>query len=252
MPPKADIVFTPMCLRFSIIEGSPIYYASADPYAQLDGIEKLIGIDPHKDSLFESNLGFLPIAHTVLIRGSKNILVDPNNHHMGFYGMLASRLKDLGIAPAEIDLVVNTHCHHDHSGSNFVVSDKTLVVGEGEIEAAEKVYWPQYIQAFFTGIMREVRSISRQDGLVALDEGVYALHTPGHSPGSLSILVETESERIAIVGDAAMTREEYCQRRFSHWYSSEQIEQMNESLDRVAEWRPTLIVPGHDRSFSVR
>lgn len=252
MSPRVDIVFTPMCLRFSIYQGAPIYYASADPEAQLDGIEKLMGIDPRKDTLFDSNLGFLPIAHTVLIRGKKTILVDPNNHHMGFYGMLGARLKELGVTPAEIDLVVNTHCHHDHSGANFVVRNATLVIGEGELEAALNTYWPQYVDALFTGIMKEVRTISLEDGLVPLDEGVYVLKTPGHSLGSLSVLVETETERVAIVGDTAMTQAEYTQRTLSHWYTPEQVKEINRSLDRIAEWGPTLVIPGHDRAFSVR
>lgn len=251
MPPKVDIVFKPMCLRFSIYGGAPIYYASADPEAQLDGIEKLMGVNPTKDSLFDSNLGFLPVAHTVLIRGKKNILVDPNNHHMGFYGMLAARLRELGVAPADIDIVVNTHCHHDHSGANFVVRNATLVIGEGELEAALSIYWPQYVEAIFTGIMKEVRYIGLEEGLVPLDDGVYVVKTPGHSPGSLCVLVETEKERVAIVGDTAMTQAEYAQRTLSHWYTAEQVREINHSLDRIAEWGPTLVIPGHDQAFSV-
>jgi len=235
MSPSVDIVFKPMCLRFSVHQGAPIYYSCADPYVQLDGIEKMMGVDPQKQLLLDTNLGFLPIAHTVLIRGEKNILVDPNNSHMGFYGMLGGRLRELGLTPDQIDIVVNTHCHHDHSGSNFVVRDKTLVVGQGEVEFAETIYWPQYVEAMFTGI--------------PLDEGVYVVKTPGHTPGSVSVLVETEGERVGILGDTAMTREEYVSRTLSHWYTPEQVKAINESLDKIADWGPTLVIPGHDRAF---
>ena len=249
MPPKVDIVFKPMCLRFSVYEGAPIYYSCADPNVQLDGIENMMGVDPQKQLLFDTNLGFLPVAHTVLIRGEKNILVDPNNSHMGFYGMLAGRLKELGLTPAQIDIVVNTHCHHDHSGSNFVVRDKTLVMGQGELEHAETIYWPQYVEAMFTGIMNEVRAISLEEGLVPLDDGVYVVNTPGHTPGSVCVLVETEEERVALLGDTAMTGDEYVHRALSHWYTPGQVKGINESLDRIAAWGPTLVIPGHDRAF---
>jgi len=250
MLPSVDIVFKPLCLRFSVYQGVPIYYSCADPNIQLDGIEKMMGVDPQKQLLFDTNLGFLPVAHTVLIRGEKNILVDPNNHHLGSYGMLAGRLRELGLTPDQIDMVVNTHCHHDHSGSNFVVRDKTLVVGQGELEFAETVYWPQYVEAMFTGIMKEVRTIGLEEGLVPLEEGVHVLKTPGHTPGSISVLVETEGERVAIVGDTAMTSDEYVNRTLSHWYTPEQVRGINESLDKIADWEPTLVIPGHDRAFS--
>jgi len=252
MSPRVDIVFKPMCLRFSVYQGAPIYYACADPYVQLDGMEKMLGIDPQTQLLFDTNLGFLPVAHTVLIRGEKNILVDPNNTHMGSYGMLAARLKELGITPEQIDIVVNTHCHHDHTGSNIVVRDKTLIVGEGELEFAETIYWPQYVEAMFTGIMKEVRPVSLEEGLVPLDKGVYAIKTPGHTPGSLCVLVETKDERVAIAGDTVMFRDEYTKRALGHWYPPEQAKEINESLDKIAGWEPTLIIPGHDEAFSAR
>lgn len=232
--------------------GAPIYYSCADPYVQLDGIENMMGIDRQQQLIFDTNLGFLPVAHTVLIRGEKNILVDPNNFHMGAYGMLAGRLKELGVKPDQIDVVVNTHCHHDHSASNFVVRDKILVVGQGELEFAETIYWPEYVEAMFTGIMKEVRTIGLEEGLVPLDKGVYVIKTPGHSPGSICVLVETEDEPIAVVGDTAMTRDEYTRRALSEWYTAEQVKEINESLDKIVEWRPTLVIPAHDQAFSTR
>jgi hypothetical protein len=69
MPSKVDIVFKPINLRFSIIDGSVVYYMAADAYATLDGLEQLMGIDTATQPIFDMNLGFLPVAHTVLIRG---------------------------------------------------------------------------------------------------------------------------------------------------------------------------------------
>ena len=206
MAPRVDIVFKPVCLRFSQYRGSVVFHAAAEPYAQLDGMEELMKIDPAAQPIFDMNLGFLPVAHTMLIRGNKNILVDPNSFHIGAYGMLRARLRELDSDLDDIDVVVNTHCHHDHSGSNRAVRDRTLVIGEGELEAAEAFYGPEFVHANFTGIMHPVQTISLKDGLMPLDEGVYGVKTPGHSPGSVCVLVETPSERVAIMGDTVMFR----------------------------------------------
>lgn len=78
------------------------------------------------------------------------------------------------------------------------------------------------------------------------------MNTSGHTPGSVSVLVETEGERVAILGDTAMTRDEYVERTLSHWYTPEQVREINESLDKIADWEPTLVIPGHDRALSAR
>lgn len=252
MVPRVDIVFKPICLRFSQYQGTVVYHLAAEPYAQLDGMERLMGVDTQAQPIFDMNLGFLPVAHTVLIRGKKNILVDPNNAHISGYGMLGSRLRELGSGLDDIDIVVNTHCHHDHSAGNLVVRDKILVVGKGELATAETIYGPEFVHAYFTGIMREVREIGAQEDLVPVDEGVYIVKTPGHSPGSISVLVETQDERVAIMGDTVMFREEYTERAWGHWYTAEQKEELNASVDRVAAWDPTLVIPGHDWAFSTR
>ena len=252
MLPTVESVIKPMCLRFGAHQGTLVYYAIGDPATQLDGVENMLGIDPQKQSLCDSNLGFLPVSHTVLIRGEKNILVDPNNHHVGFYGTLAARLTEMGTPVDQIDLVVNTHCHHDHSASNFVVRDRPLIIGPGELEFAREIYWPEHVEANFTAIMTEGQVVPDSGDMMEIMAGVWAIYTPGHTPGSISILVESDQGRVAIVGDVTMIRDEYEQRTFSHWYTDEQVRELNESLDRIMAWEPNWVVPGHDQMFQIK
>lgn len=73
--------------------------------------------------------------------------------------------------------------------------------------------------------------------------------TPGHTPHSISLIVEQEDERVGVLGDLAMTRTDFERREFSHWYTGEQVELSNMSLNKIKEYKPTKIIPGHDRSF---
>ena len=201
---------------------------------------------------WNSNLGFLPTCNTVLIRGKRNIIVDPNNFHIGFYGTLGQQLRRFDLSAGDIDIVVNTHFHHDHNGSNFLFPGKRLVLGEGEIELAETAYWPGYVRAYTWELTDDIEIVSEGDGKVQLDKGVYTIHTSGHTPGSLSVLVEGGSERVAIIGDLALTAEQYLHRKMSHWYTPADVAELNRSLDKIAAWNPTLVIPGHDKPLKVK
>lgn len=89
MSNQIDVVIQPVVLRFSLLDDEVVYFFASDTEAVLDRMELMMGINPQEDMLFDSNLGFLPVSTTVLIRGEKNIVVDPGNHHTGFYGQLA-------------------------------------------------------------------------------------------------------------------------------------------------------------------
>jgi N-acyl homoserine lactone hydrolase len=246
-PPRLDVLIQPFCLRFSLHEDEIVYHVAGSAEMQLDRMELLFGIDPERQALFDANLGFLPVATTSLIRGERTILVDPGNHHIGFYGMLGLALGRLELDFDDIDLVVCTHCHHDHMSSIFALRNKELVLGAGELDFARELYGAEETDARLAtmGTLTEVPSGSQ----LKLCPGVTAVATPGHTPGHISVLVEGEDERVVVAGDAVMTRAEYEERRFSHWYTPEQLEQLNTNLERFRTWEPTLVLPGHDRAF---
>ncbi len=66
----------------------------------------------------------------------------------------------------------------------------------------------------------------------------------------MSVVVDTGTDRVVVAGDAAMTRSEYTNRTFSHWYTDEQLPDLNASIDTLESLSPTLVLPGHDRAFS--
>ncbi|TCJ15624.1 MBL fold metallo-hydrolase [Rubrobacter taiwanensis] len=247
MRPRVDILIQPFCLRFSLHEDEVVYHVAGSADMQLDRMEALFGVDPGRQTLFDANLGFLPVATTALIRGERNILVDPGNHHVGFYGTLGLALRRFGLGFEDVDLVVCTHSHHDHMSSIFTLRGKELVIGEGELDFARELYGAEETGARLStmGALTEVPA----GGELELCSGVTAVATPGHTPGHISLLVDGGEERTVVAGDAVMTRTEYLERRFSHWYTEEQLKQLNASLDRLYAWEPGLVLPGHDRAF---
>lgn len=249
MKPEVDVLIDPITVRFSLWNGTPIYQFTGDPDTQLDGIENMMDIDPEEEVIFDTNLGFLPISSTTLIRGDKNILVDPGNFHVGFYGLVERGLEQKGLTPDDIDIVLVTHYHFDHMASTHLFPDSTVVIGEGELDAARDVYWPEFIDAITVDRVDEVETVSEEDGMRQLCEGVSVFSTPGHTPASVSAFVETESDDVAIIGDVAMTKSDYTERDLSHWYTEEQREQIHASLTKIQELEPSVVIPGHDYQF---
>ena len=84
--------------------------------------------------IFDTNVGFLPVASTTLIRGEKTILVDPGNYHIGFYSILKRALASKNLTYEDIDIVATTHTHSDHAASIVHFRDKPWIIGSKEFD----------------------------------------------------------------------------------------------------------------------
>jgi len=186
-------------------------------------------------------------TNTVLIRDEGvKIVVDPGIIQLGRYGAFQSRLAELGLKPQDIDMVVNTHCHYDHIEANYLFRGKRLIVHEKELDFCRQLYWPEYADAFM-GILE----IDAMRGTRKLTEDVRVIETPGHTPGSISVIAETEKGPVACIGDAAIVKEDLLLLRPPSVVVKNIAPDVSvASLKRIASLRPTLVIPGHDAPFS--
>lgn len=248
--PTVDVIIHPVCLRFRYDKDEIVYMFSGSADQQLDGMETMLGIEPSQGPIFDSNLGFLPVASTTLIRGEKTLIVDPGNHHIGAYSMLRRALASRGVGYDDLDAVVTTHGHSDHAAAIAQLRGKPWILGKGEFAEMEAIEGKPIVDAK-RSMMGPVTEIDG-DEPVEIMPGVLAVRTPGHTSGHISLVVDTEEGRVLIAGDQTMTRSEYEERAFSQWYGAGQLEQLNASLDKVMALGPDLVIPGHDRPFRPR
>lgn len=248
MVESVEVIIKPVCIRFSLFERDVFYHFASGPDAQLDKMERFMGIEPERCADFTgANLGFLPVCSTVLIRGEKNILVDPGSHHLGFYGLLEKALSDKGVSCSDIDSVIVTHWHHDHFSNVNMFPGAELIVGAGELEFGSNLYGEGEVEAK-TMLMGELTFV---EDLFRVVEGVDVIRVPGHSPGSLCVIAEHGRERTAVAGDTIMTEEQFEKREFSHWYSAEDKERLSRSVDKILGYAPSRIIPGHGPEFFI-
>ncbi len=115
---------------------------------------------------------------------------------------IVTRLAALGVTPADVTVVVNSHLHFDHAGNNRAFPNATFIV-QGEHLAYAKgranfpaIYWDdpglRYMPA---------------SGRARVAAGVEVVPTPGHAPGHQSLVVDlAQTGRVVLCGDAAFTR----------------------------------------------
>ena len=117
----------------------------------------------------------------------------------------ADALAGIGMSPADIGLVINTHLHFDHCGQNAVFAHAPVYVQRAELaraqrEAPELCEWLGFMNASFELL----------DGDAEIMPGVSVITTPGHTAGHQSVVVRTgDGSADLLIGDAAYTPQLY-------------------------------------------
>jgi glyoxylase-like metal-dependent hydrolase (beta-lactamase superfamily II) len=157
-----------------------------------------------------------------------------------------------GLEPADIDIVIQTHLHHDHAGNSMKCTNARLVAQEDEIEFARAPH-PLFTNLYDTDLVRRLRFESVK-GDAEIVSGIKVLHTPGHTPGAQSVAVETAKGTAIITGFCCIgetlavppeTRE-----MFPHWlvYTPGIHTDALAAFDSALRVKETadLLVPNHD------
>src|SRR3954467_8292007 len=101
---------------------------------------------------------------------------------------------------AGIDIVVNTHLHFDHCGGNHLFGGRPIYVQRQELDDArseEDYTIPEWVDP------PGVRYVP-VDGELELLPRLRLVPTPGHTPGSQVVVVETGGRSVVIAGDTAV------------------------------------------------
>ena len=122
------------------------------------------------------------------------------------------RLRRPGYAIADIDTVVCTHLHFDHVGWNTrLVDGKWVVTFTNARYLIGRVEWEHWsvTDGDYSNVGDTVRPVveSGAADLVEVDHQicpqVRLVPTPGHTPGHVSVVIESGGQRAVITGDMA-------------------------------------------------
>ena len=195
-------------------------------------------------STSEGSISYCGIS---LIRGARLTLVDVG--YMVRRELLVERLSAFGIRPEQVERIVLTHAHWDHSLNLGYFPNAEVFLHADEYEYAQHPHPGDWATPAFIGdILRRAQTVHQLRDGEELEPGVRVMSVPGHSPGSMAVLVEGTEGITGLVGDALPARAAALQptptARIVFWDEAEAERSARRILDTC-----TLIFPGHDRPF---
>lgn len=164
-------------------------------------------------------------------------------------------LARIGVKPEEVETVVLTHLHFDHSGnidmfpnSQFLMSTAEYEYWTGPYGDRPAIRWPA--ESVEVQQVQELRTSGRLeliDSEMTILPGVKLMTLPGHTPGQMIVEVTTPDKTILLTSDAMHYYDEIDLDR--PFYIYEDLRSMFRAYEylREREREPDLVlVPGHD------
>ncbi len=105
------------------------------------------------------------------------------------------------LTPEDIDVVIHTHLHNDHCENDYKCVNAVFYTHEKELE---RIHDPHPLDFRYLGDYIEdveengqVRTVSGDQEILP---GISVIHTPVHTEGGLTVMIETEQGKAAITG----------------------------------------------------
>ena len=171
----------------------------------------------------EGNILKADSTSTLIRAGGRIIVVDTSSRYLR--PALKSSFRELGVFAKDVDTVVLTHSHSDHTENLDLFPNAKVYLHAGGEEVPFK------------------HETVTED--IEIAEGVRLVHTPGHTPDSMSVFVKADRNYV-VAGDAVPLEDNIRKKvppRLN--YNPDLAMQSIKSIVRFAD----VIVPGHGFPF---
>ncbi len=201
--------------RMTVISDGHLLLPAAGLAASATLDEVMAFLQTHKLSTEEN---YSHTNHLLIETGDHTVLVDvgSGNRFLPTAGRLVENLESAGFAPDDITHVIITHAHPDHiwgirdDFDEPLFPSATYVIG-----AAEHDWWrqdglvntvPPEMQQMVVGAVNALNVdgvdwLRMQDG-DAVVPGITMMATPGHTPGHMSVHIESDGNRLIALADS--------------------------------------------------
>jgi glyoxylase-like metal-dependent hydrolase (beta-lactamase superfamily II) len=119
------------------------------------------------------------------------------------FDKIVANIEALGFDPARISTLILTHCHIDHVGGAHMFKEKygpKIVMHDFDAQVVERgdnrMTAAFYYNIDFKPLPVDIRLTLDVEHLFVCAHDVVCLHTPGHTPGSMSLYLDLEDKRV--------------------------------------------------------
>ncbi len=175
---------------------------------------------------------------TTLIKGDKNIIVDPGA--FSNRRKLLESLKEENLDPEDIDAVILIHLHLDHIVNVSLFSkSKIFLRFRGDSK------YPGMVQKIDEGFLERFDILND-----SIDKDIKIIETLGHAIDGISVVVDTPEGKVVIAGDAIASEdwanlEKEPEKMFI--YDLEKYKESRKKILEIADY----IIPGHGKMFKI-
>jgi glyoxylase-like metal-dependent hydrolase (beta-lactamase superfamily II) len=202
----------------------------------------------------------LRMTKAFLVQGERPMLIDAG--YAGDEHYILPALAHRGLDPRDLSLILLTHPHSDHWGALHALREHTdapVAVGRADADALRRgasatlrasSVLGRLATLFisdrpFTEPLEPAYEIDAEFDLAPFGVNGRAFPTPGHTPGSISVLL---SGGEAIIGDLVMGGQIRHRARYPYFASDR--EQVRNSIRAVLDRQPKAIYVAHGGPFS--
>ena len=233
------------------------------PSATPENLKQIAWISPFVDEAYKPVLSM----HSLIVESEGQTIVvdtcignDKDRNYPRWHHMQSNFLADLGEAgfsTEAVDQVICTHLHVDHVGWNTtLINDRWVPTFQranylfGRVEYEHWSEEPQEYGPVFKDSVAPVWDAGKAQLIEnnhQLTSEVSLIPTPGHTPGHVSVKVESKGETAIITGDLM---HHPCQITHSHWQCTADFDDNQAAATRtqfIARYadQPVLIIGTH-------
>ena len=168
---------------------------------------------------------------------------------------LTDQLAEIGLKPRDIARVAISHTHGDHIGNVGLFPNSTILMQQAEYSWINSGNGPNdninQLMALARKLLGTPKNLQLIDGDTDVfgDGSVTLVSTPGHTPGSQSLLVHLKNSGVIILsGDVVHSEENFEKNRVPslNTTTAESIASMEKIRQMIAMYKATLFI-NHDK-----
>jgi hydroxyacylglutathione hydrolase len=199
--------------------------------------------------LFFIERGYLNGNHFVY-RSEQPVLIDTG--YASDFDITERLIKDTGVNPAQIRLIISTHTHCDHIGGNRIIQERSGCeialhkVGKYFMDTHDDwaTWWRYFGQE--ADFFNCTRALDDGEAISVGPHEFHVLYTPGHA--SDGIVLYNRKAKILISGDALW--EDDIPAITMRVEGSRCLFDLLDSLEKLESLEVEIVYPGHGRPFT--